>query len=88
MSVPRETQRVQLTYPPEIVTEPILYHLVVDHGLIPNIRRANMDARTGGFIVLELTGEPEALDRGIRFLEGCGIEVSVAGVDASTEWTG
>ncbi len=86
MSVEKETIRGQLSYPLERVKEPVLYHLVMDYGLIPNIRRANIDVHTGGFIVLELTGEKEALDRGLRFLEGCGITVSPIGIEGTEEW--
>lgn len=86
MSAEKETLRIQLSYPLERVKEPVLYHLVIDYGLIPNIRRANIDVHTGGFIVLELTGEKEALDRGLRFLEECGITVTPVGQDAAAEW--
>ena len=86
MATEKETLRVQLNYPLERVKEPILYHLVMDYGLIPNIRRANIDVHTGGFIVLELTGEKDAVDRGLKFLENCGITVSPVGVDTTQEW--
>jgi len=86
MSTEQETIRVQLNYPLERVKEPILYHLVKDYGLIPNIRRANIDVHTGGFIVLELTGEKEALDRGVEFLESCGITITSVGPEAAEEW--
>ena len=78
MSEDKQTIRVQLNYPLERVKEPVLYHLVMDYNLIPNIRRANIDVHTGGFIVLELSGEKPDLDRGVKFLEGCGITVTPA----------
>ncbi len=86
MAGERETIRVQLNYPLERVKEPILYHLVMDYGLIPNIRRANIDVHTGGFIFLELTGEKESLRRGLEWLQGLGITVSAIGVDGTQEW--
>ena len=82
----KETVRIQLNYPLERVKEPILYHLVMDYGLIPNIRRANIDHNTGGFIALELTGEKSDLDRGIRFLEDSGVTVTNIGPDLTEEW--
>jgi L-aspartate semialdehyde sulfurtransferase ferredoxin len=82
----KETIRVQLNYPLEQVKEPVLYHLVMDYGIVPNVRRANIDVHTGGFIVLELTGEKDSLDRGIQFLEKCGITVTTAGVEPTQEW--
>jgi L-aspartate semialdehyde sulfurtransferase ferredoxin len=76
MADDNQTIRVQLNYPLERVKEPVLYHLVLDYRLVPNIRRASIDVHTGGFIVLELTGAKADLDRGITFLEGCGITVT------------
>ena len=82
------TRRVQLNYPLDRVKEPVLYHLVMDYGLIPNIRRAQIDFHTGGFIVLELTGDEADLDRGIRFLEETGVTVSEVGLNSEGEWEG
>jgi len=76
MADDKQTIRVQLNYPLERVKEPVLYHLVMDYSLIPNIRRANIDVHAGGFIVLELSGERPDLDRGVKFLESCGITVT------------
>ena len=77
--------RVQLDYPLEQVMEPIIYHLVTDYQLIPNIRRANIDVHTGGMLVLQLDGTRENLDAGIAFLRGLGITVTE--IDAGQSWT-
>lgn len=77
--------RVQLDYPLERVKEPIIYHLVTDYQLIPNIRRANIDVHTGGMLVLEIEGTPENLEAGVAFLRGLGITVTEIGVEQS--WT-
>lgn len=81
----QESIRVQLDFPLEQVTQPIIYHLVVDHHLIPNIRRANIDAHTGGMMVLELDGERANLETGVAYLRGLNIEVTDVG--AGTSWT-
>jgi len=82
-----ETQhiRVKLDYPLEHVAEPIIYHLVTDYSLIPNIRRANIDAHIGGTLILELEGFQENLDAGIEFLRGLNISVEVVG--SEQPWT-
>lgn len=80
-----ETTRVQLDYPLERVKEPIIYHLVTEYRLIPNIRRANIDVHTGGMLVLELEGTHEDLEAGIDYLRGLGITVTPVG--AETSWT-
>ncbi|MCS6775062.1 MAG: NIL domain-containing protein [Chloroherpetonaceae bacterium] len=81
----QERIRVQLDFPLEQVTQPIIYHLVVDYHLIPNIRRAQIDAHTGGMMVLELEGTQADLEAGIAYLRGLNIEVTDVGSGAS--WT-
>jgi len=77
--------RVQLDYPLEHVREPIIYHLVTDYHLIPNIRRANIDVHTGGMLVLEIEGERADLDAGVEFLRNLGITVTPVG--SQEAWT-
>ncbi|HLK60798.1 MAG TPA: NIL domain-containing protein [Chthonomonadaceae bacterium] len=77
--------RVQLDYPLDQVKEPIIYHLVMDYHLIPNIRRANIDVHTGGMLVLEIEGSQENLDAGLAFLRKLGITVTEIGSGPS--WT-
>ena len=71
--------RVQLDYPLERVKEPIIYHLVTDYHLIPNIRRANIDVHSGGMLVLEIEGEGDDLEAGLEFLRNLGITVTPVG---------
>lgn len=80
-----ENIRVQLDYPLEQVKEPIIYHLVTDYHLVPNIRRANVDVHTGGMLVLQLEGERADLDAGIAFLRKLGITVTEIGAEQT--WT-
>ena len=77
--------RVKLDYPLDRVKEPIIYHLVTDYRLIPDIRRANIDVHSGGFIMLEIEGEPDDLEAGQEFLRRIGITVTPVGIDES--WT-
>ena len=70
-----ETIQVQLEYPLNHVKEPILYHLVTDYHLIPNIQRANIDVHAGGVLTLQLEGTRSDLDAGLAFLRGLGIAV-------------
>jgi hypothetical protein len=75
MGPEKETVRVRLSYPLARVKEPIIYHLIVDHRLVPNVERAHIDVHTGGFLMLWLTGDKADLARGLRWLESCGITV-------------
>ena len=86
MTETTQTMRVQLTFPTNRVTEPIIYHLVEDFGLIPNIRRANMDSKTGGFLFLEITGSADSLESGMNWLNGLGIITEPIGAEGLA-WT-
>lgn len=67
-------RRVKLTFPEELITQPILFTVSKEFDVIPNIRRAKVSA-TVGEIVLELTGEEDSLDRAIAEFERQGVEV-------------
>ena len=59
--------RARLTFPEDLVGEPVISRLALDHGVIANIRRANVEDTTG-WIVCELSGSREALDSAIAWL--------------------
>ena len=68
------TVRVHLTYPKGQISEPIVYYLGCDFDLVTNIHRANVTAEEG-WIVLELSGTREDIERGIEWLRSRGVEV-------------
>lgn len=69
-----KTQRLELTFPEKLIKKPIIYQLVKDFDVIPNIRRANVDENFG-WMVMELSGEDEELIKAIAYLKDIGIEV-------------
>lgn len=69
-----KTQRLELTFPEKLIKKPIIYELVRDNNVIPNIRRANVDEHFG-WMVLELSGEDEDLEQAFRHLQDLGIKV-------------
>ncbi len=66
--------RVHLTFPAKLVREPVIYNLGKKFNIVTNIRRANVDEKTG-WVVLEITGIKEELQRGIKYLESLGVQV-------------
>ena len=66
--------RLRLTFPAALVQQPLVYHLVKDFDLIPNIRRAEVRA-DHGWVVLELEGAEDCLQRGVAWLEAQGVTV-------------
>ena len=68
------TRKVMLRYPESLIQEPVLFRMVRQFDVLPNIRRARV-TDTIGEIALELEGTPENLERGIRYLQEQGVEV-------------
>jgi hypothetical protein len=66
--------RVQLTFPPSLIQEPIVYRLVKDFDIVINIRRADVKADCG-WVILEMEAGEETLARGVAWLKGKGVQV-------------
>lgn len=69
------TKRLHLTFPEQLVQEPVVYRLVRDYDLVINIRRADVDEQVG-WMILELSGDDAALAAGRAYLEDRGVIVS------------
>ena len=66
--------RVRLTFPSELVQQPIIYRLVKDFDIVPNIRRADVRA-DHWWMVLELEAAEDGLERGVAWLKTQGVTV-------------
>lgn len=75
-----ERQRLHLTFPDELLREPVITTLARDFRLDITIRRADVDLEVS-WMVLELTGEPHELRAGRDFLEQRGVGVNRAAGD-------
>jgi hypothetical protein len=72
----QETRKLQVHYPLSMVNEPVVTRLVTEFDLTPNLVRADIDAAQGGWIVMELGGEPTQLDSGIAWMRERGLVVT------------
>lgn len=70
-----EKRKIVLTFPHELVTKPITYHLIKDYDLVINILRANVTPKEQGVLVLELLGEGKNLEQGINYLKTTGVTI-------------
>lgn len=70
-------RRLKLIFGPDLVKEPVIYHLGRKFEIVTNIRRADV-TRDQGWVLLEVTGEPDELDRGVEYLESRGVKVEPA----------
>ena len=64
-----------VSFPDELVGRPMLYELVKRFDVVPNIRRANVEAHSG-WVILELSGAQDARDAAITYLEEIGCTVN------------
>ena len=55
----------------------MIHQLGHSFAIVTNIRRADVD-REEGWVLLELTGEPEELDKGLAYLAERGVRVDPA----------
>ncbi|MDQ1520286.1 MAG: L-aspartate semialdehyde sulfurtransferase ferredoxin [Actinomycetota bacterium] len=67
--------RLFVSFPEALVERPMIYELVKRFDVVPNIRRANVEAHSG-WIILELEGEQEARKNAIAYLEELGCTVN------------
>lgn len=67
--------RLHVSFPEELVDRPMIYEIVKAFDVVPNIRRANVEAHSG-WVILELTGDQAQLDGAIGHLEGLGCTVN------------
>jgi ABC-type methionine transport system ATPase subunit len=70
-----EHVRLFVAFPEDLVDRPMIYEVVKRFDVVPNIRRANVEARSG-WVILELTGAADQLDASIAYLEGVGCTVN------------
>lgn len=70
------SKNVLLVFRTEVMYEPVIYRLAREFDLLFNILEAKIFPRLEGRLILELRGSPEDVERGIRYLESSGVEVS------------
>ncbi len=68
--------RIKLTFPQELIKEPIIFTMARKYDIIPNIRRARV-TETVGEMVLELEGEEENVISGVESLRQLGLNVEL-----------
>jgi ABC-type methionine transport system ATPase subunit len=67
--------RLFVSFPEVLVDKPMIYEMVKRFDVVPNIRRANVEAHSG-WLILELSGPHDACDAAIAYLEEVGCTVN------------
>jgi ABC-type methionine transport system ATPase subunit len=70
-----DSVRLYVSFPEELVDRPMVYEIVKQYDVVPNIRRAGIEAHEG-WVILELTGPADTRDAAVRYLEDLGCTVN------------
>jgi ABC-type methionine transport system ATPase subunit len=65
---------VYLTYPPELLREPIIYRLGRKFRVVTNVRGAQISAEVG-LVALEIEGDESEVGAAVRWLREIGVRV-------------
>ena len=68
-------RRILLTFPENLITEPVIHTMGIRYGIVTNVRRANVEERMG-WVILEIDGPEEALDAAVVYASDLGVEVN------------
>lgn len=68
-------KKVIVRFSSESVEQPVIYRLVKDFDLIPNILRAEINPEKKGYILLGLSGYEQDYQHGMAYLEELGLSV-------------
>jgi len=71
------TKRIKLTFPQELIKEPVIFTMAKKFEVMPNIRRAKV-AESVGEVVLELEGDEQKIEAGIAYLRERGVKIEPA----------
>ena len=73
------TKKLMLFFPRCECEKPIIYHLVKDHNLIVNVFRAKVTPDEEGYLVLDVTGTEEDIQRGMNFVTTFNVSINYSG---------
>ncbi len=73
-------KKIYLTYPTELIKEPLIYKVSHLYDVMTNIRQATISEKIG-LVALELEGEPEEIDKAIKFFQDKGVKVEPIELD-------
>ena len=72
--------RVRVTFPETLIKEPLIYNLGHKFDVVTNIRGAQVDEEIG-WVVLELDGQDNEIQKGLGWMRSMGVRVDPLGGD-------
>ena len=77
-------RRVMLTFPQELLREPIIYNLGQQFNIVTNIYQADI-SESKGWTVLELEGEENDIDDAVAWATSKGVRVEPVAEDTASD---
>lgn len=71
------SKHVRFTFEPDMIKEPVIYQLGHEFKVVTNIRMADV-THSVGWVVLELEGEADEIDRSLEWARAKGVRVDEA----------
>lgn len=71
------SKHVRLTFSPELIKSPLIYDLGHKFEVVTNIRMADVE-QSVGWVVLELTGDADEIERSLAWAREQGVRVDDA----------
>ena len=67
-------RHVRLTFLNAMIKRPVIYEMGHEFQVVTNIRRADVQENVG-WVILEIEGEEEELDRALEWVQSLGVRV-------------
>ena len=74
-------QRMKLTYPPDLINQPLIYNMGKQFQVVTNIRRANVSGDRG-WMILEITGTDDEIENALAWAKNQGVRIEPAESEA------
>ena len=67
-------RQVRFTFLSDLIKRPVIYDLGHQFNVVTNIRRADVQENVG-WVILEMEGEEEEIERGLEWVRSLGVRV-------------
>jgi ABC-type methionine transport system ATPase subunit len=67
-------QRMRLTFPPDLINQPLIYNMGKQFQVVTNIRRANVSGDRG-WMILEISGTDDEIQNALTWATSQGIRI-------------
>ena len=69
-------RRVTFTFKTDLIQRPVIYELGKKFDIVTNVRRAEVGQDTG-WVILELEGSLDEIDRGLAWVAELGVDINL-----------